>query len=210
MAGKQQNGNLLLNHWPLALTLSGATIVICLLITFIGSDIDALRLALLVSARVAQILFLAAFVASSLFLVWRHRFSHWLLRNRRYFGVSFAAVFTLHAIGIWYRTLVDAQFAAELEPFVVKHGAFFLGVALVMAFTSTNAAQRGLGVVWTVLHTVGSYYIFLIFFATEVQRVAEAFWPYGIYFLLMCFVLLLRLARIGSKLRKRFAAGVAQ
>lgn len=61
-----------------------------------GSGQDGLGVALRATARSSVVLFALAFSASSLFAISRNPATTWLLKNRRYIGVSFAASHFIH------------------------------------------------------------------------------------------------------------------
>ena len=129
-----------------------------------GTDDAGVRVLIRATARTSLALFLLAFVASSLRRLWRTDFTAWLLRNRRYVGLSFAVSHGLHLVAIvmlargwpeslWGQTPATTLYAGGL-------GFVFVGL---MAATSSDAAVRAMGRGWKRLHAVGAWYLFLIF-----------------------------------------------
>ena len=92
--------------WTISLWLSCSLIIMtALIIVFGGWNEAGLRTLVRSSAQTSATFFLLAFSASSLRSVWPTPFTHWLVRNRRYIGVSFGVSHFLHlaallAIGI--------------------------------------------------------------------------------------------------------------
>jgi sulfoxide reductase heme-binding subunit YedZ len=64
------------------------------------------------TARTSFVLFSAAFIASSLRALWPAPSTRWLLANRRYVGVSFAASHAMHLLAIVAVARVAADFRA--------------------------------------------------------------------------------------------------
>ena len=93
------------------------------------------------TARTSLALFGAAFTASSLRSLWRTPATGWLLRQRRYLGLSFAFSHALHALAILGLALVlgDA-FEINLVTVIFGGGAYVM-IAL-MAATSSDRAVR--------------------------------------------------------------------
>ncbi len=63
-----------------------------------GINEQGMRIAIRATARTSCILFLIAFVASALRRIWSTPLTAWLLKNRRYLGLSFAVSHTYHAL----------------------------------------------------------------------------------------------------------------
>ena len=96
-----------MNNWKL--TTSIGLIFIVFSITFflvLGFNEESLMLMLRISARTAIIIFLFAFLASTLVKIKSTNFTRWLLKNRRYIGVSFALVHTIHLGFIFMRHFI--------------------------------------------------------------------------------------------------------
>ena len=65
-----------------------------------GFTEEAIRAFVRNTARVSLVLFLLAFSASSVQAIFRRSWSAWLLRNRRYLGVSFAVSHAGHLLAL--------------------------------------------------------------------------------------------------------------
>jgi hypothetical protein len=66
-----------------------------------GINEEGMRMAIRATGRSSCLLFVSAFVASSLHLLRAVPFSTWLLKNRRYLGISMAVSHTYHAIALF-------------------------------------------------------------------------------------------------------------
>ncbi len=115
------------------------------------------------TAWLAFALFIMAFTASSIQILFPGSYGRWAMKNRRYIGLSFALVHFVHAgLVLSNLALTDAtRTVGELSGGGLAY--VFLGL---MALTSNNASVRKLGAKnWKRLHKIGSYYIWLIFVA---------------------------------------------
>ena len=153
----------------------------------------SMRIAIRATARTSCILFIAAFVASSLRHFNSSKFAKWLRANRRYFGISMAISHVFHAIAI-----IGLAILAYDPDLANDHGGnlgyFFI---ITMAFTSfkttaTFLGERG----WKILHTVGMYYLWLAFIYIFGSRITECIPIYLPFILLLAVAMLLRLATI--------------
>jgi hypothetical protein len=136
-----------------------------LILTLSGAGETGLRSVIRATARSSLTLFLFAFTASSLARLWRTPLTSWLLRNRRYLGVSFAISHSAHMVAIAALAVEVPGFGAD--PFTTVFGTLAYLVILAMAATSFDRSAAWLGRSrWKRLHTVGSYYIWLIFLVT--------------------------------------------
>jgi len=104
--------------------------------------------------------FLLAFTASSLAVLWPGPSTRWLLANRRYIGLTFAAGMAWHFSLVAY---VFWSFGNPLSPFSTATdltGAVFV---LLLTVTSSQWAVRRLGAAnWRRLHKTGVYVIWLL------------------------------------------------
>jgi sulfoxide reductase heme-binding subunit YedZ len=84
---------------------------------FHGIDEQGMRMAIRATGRTSTILFLSAFVASSLHKLWSTPLSVWLLKNRRYLGISMAVSHTYHAIALFGLWIVTSGAAPSIRTF---------------------------------------------------------------------------------------------
>ncbi|WP_262691860.1 ferric reductase-like transmembrane domain-containing protein [Kordiimonas aestuarii] len=136
-----------------------------------GSYVAALPYIMSPTAQMGFVLFFFAFTASALARLAPGPGPKFLMRNRRYIGLSFALVHFVHG-GIVLSNLALTEASRGIPELMVGGLAYlFLGL---MALTSNNASVRKLGAKrWKRLHKVGSYYIWLIFVVTSLGRVAS-------------------------------------
>ncbi|MEG4318669.1 MULTISPECIES: hypothetical protein [unclassified Microcoleus] len=145
-----------------------------------GVDEPAMRLAIRATARTSCVLFLCAFVASALRRLWPNTFTQWLLKNRRYFGLSMAVSHTYHAIawsGLWFAT---SGASPGFDPLGIL-GYVFLFAMAVTSFERSAAwiGQRA----WKILHNAGMHYFWLAFtfeFATKIFKSAIVYLPWTV------------------------------
>ena len=127
---------------------------------------EEVRAAIRATAFTSAVPFLLVFAASSANRLWRTPFTAWLVRERRYLGLSVAASHLWHLVAI---VAFVARYAGGSEPIPavtkVFGGGGFVGLAL-MAATSTDAAQRTLGAAWRRLHWLGVYLLWIDFTVT--------------------------------------------
>ena len=133
----------------------------------LGLPFDAIPLAdhigymLRVTARIAFFLLLLAMIARPFRQL--TGIGSQLLRHRRYLGLAMAFVHTVH-FGYVIAFLKTSSEPLEMVTIIFGGLAFLL--TWIMAATSNNAAQRALGVWWRRIHTLGIYYVWLIFMNT--------------------------------------------
>ena len=169
---------------------------------WVGFQEDGWRLAIRWTARFSAALFLSAFLASSLRYVWKNRFTAWLLGNRRYIGVSFAASQGLHLIAIVGTAVVAPNFIKSLEPLALVGGSLGYLFVIALTLTSFDRSTRALGPKWWHrLHSTGMYYLWLVFAFTYVGSASHS----RLHFGLAIFFLAALLFKLGVKWKKRSA-----
>lgn len=137
---------------------------------FFGLNETGYGLAARYTVRVSFPLFLLAYLARPLARLWRHDASRWLLRNRRYLGLSFALAHTIH-LAAFTALFVHLGVAPGIETLIGGGGAYL--VMFLMAATSNNASLRTLGPNWRRLHLFGMHYLWFIFAFSYFGRLAE-------------------------------------
>ncbi len=135
------------------------------ILAVLGWNEEGVRTVVRASARASLTLFLLAFSASGLRRLWRTQASAWLLRNRRYLGVSFAVSHALHLMSlIVLGSLFPDRFYRDLNPVVPVAGSIAYLFVAAMAATSFDRSAAWLGPRrWKLLHKTGGYVILAVF-----------------------------------------------
>jgi methionine sulfoxide reductase heme-binding subunit len=126
------------------------------------------------------VLFSLAFVASSLNSLTRWRGARWLLRNRKYLGLAFAASHTVHAgFIVSYAAIAPADFWAGRTPVGLVVGTLAYLLLLAMVVTSFDGPRRRLGArAWKILHTTGMYLFWVVFLFSFAAKRAAGYEPF--------------------------------
>ena len=165
--------------WALTGTITLAVLAASALVhVAAGGGTDGFRAAIRLTARTSLVLFLMSFAASSLARLTPSPLTRWMIRNRRYLGVSFAMSHVIHAAAIIALVRADAALFWQLSTIgsVVTGSTTYLVIAL-MAATSFDAAVRWIGPrVWRSLHWWGAWYIWVSFVFTNGKRVPMSLW----------------------------------
>jgi DMSO/TMAO reductase YedYZ heme-binding membrane subunit len=112
------------------------------------------------TARIGLPIFLLTYIASSAGRLWPESEIRAVWRNRRWWGLGFAACHTVHL----YALVKALEASGEVRTLasLVPGGIAYLMI-LLMALTSSDAAMRALGRNWKRLHSFGIHYVWLIF-----------------------------------------------
>ena len=168
-----------------------------------AADLDTVKRGLRATARLSLTLFLLAFAASSLRRLWPNRATGWLLRNRRFLGVSFAlSHFTHLGLLAALARLTPERFTADPAGLIPGFMAYLFLAA--MTATSTDRTAAWLGKTWwRRLHLTGSWWIWVVFAGAYAPKVARG--PgYVIAALALVAVAGLRIAaRLRARARRR-------
>lgn len=169
----------LVEGWTLTATISLAVLAASALVhVAAGGGTDGLRAVIRLTARTSLVLFVMSFAASSLVRLAPSPLTRWMIRNRRYLGVSFAMSHVIHAAAIIALVRADAALFWQLSTVgsVVTGSTTYLVIALMTA-TSFDAAVRWIGPrVWRSLHWWGAWYIWVSFVFTNGKRVPMSLW----------------------------------
>ena len=174
-----------LSRWSItALTAVVLAVIIVASAASQGATEEFVRVIIRATARVSVTLFLLAFSAASLRALFPSSATTWLIQNRRYLGVSFALSHFTHlgalfALGIWY----PHPFLDETDAITFAGGGLAYVFLAAMTVTSFAPPRRLIGErAWKILHTTGSYYIWLIFLNSYVARAVQdpAYVPFAL------------------------------
>lgn len=137
-----------------------------------GADgVESWRLAARWTARVGFPLFLVTYCASSLGRLAPSPLTRTLWRDRRWWGLGFAAAHTVHLFAL----IAYLKVSGDTRPPVVWAVAG-TGYALMyaMVLTSDEAAMRALGKNWRRLHTLGIHWLWFVFLASYAGRIMKS------------------------------------
>jgi sulfoxide reductase heme-binding subunit YedZ len=157
-----------------------------------GINEESMRMAIRATARTSCILFAIAFIASSVRKFWSNQISTWLLKNRRYLGLSFAVSHSFHALAIIGLAIVTPHTALKTD-----HGGN-LGYLFIFAMTATSfdrTAKLLTPNAWKLLHTVGMYYLWLaLTYAFSMRIIDGKSWLiYAPFIILLVLAMFLRI-----------------
>lgn len=168
---------------------------------FHGIDEQGMRMAIRATGRTSCILFLCAFIASSLRKLWSSPLSAWLLKNRRYLGLSMAVSHTYHAIALFGLWIVTAGAAPSSNPLGTL-GYILLITMSVTSFESPAAwlGKRG----WKILHTTGMHFFWLGLLFEYSFKLPKSMLIYSPFVILLVLAMMLRL--VASRKQKEVVA----
>lgn len=162
----------MLGGWPIVGWSTLAIGVLCgLLLLVLGAGEQGWRAVIRLTAKTSLALFTAAFVASSVRVLWPTPTTKWLLANRRYLGVSFAASHAIHLVGIIVLLRLAPDFAINTATLIGGGLAYVFLAAMTATSFDRTAAWLGARN-WRLLHRTGMYYCWFIFFISYAPRAA--------------------------------------
>jgi len=144
---------------------------------------ESIRWAMRLSVDTAFPFFFLAFIAASVNTLKSSGVSQYLLRNRRYLGISFASLFLLHGTLIYVLSqLYPEPFFSQLTDVLLYSGLLTFVVVALMAITSNDFSVKQLGrKAWSRLHKVLGYFIAIMFLLTYLGKLDQPFfWPYAL------------------------------
>jgi len=144
---------------------------------------ESIRWAMRLSVDTAYPFFFLAFIAASLHRLKPSALSKYLLRNRRYLGISFAALFLLHGTLIYVLSqLYPEPFFSQLTDELLYGGLLTFSLVALMAVTSNDFSVKHLGrKAWSRLHKLLGYFVAIMFLLTYLGKLDQLFfWPYAL------------------------------
>ena len=161
--------------FAIAAALAAATAIV---LTAVPDAVEAVRLVIRSTARISLALFLAAFLAAPLTRRWPSGSTRWLVRNRRWLGLSFAFSHLIHALAIVALVRLDPQLFWTLSnPVSVVGGSICYLFIAAMAATSFDRMVQALGPRnWARLHQTGSWIVWLVFVISNAKRIPGSVW----------------------------------
>jgi len=170
------------------------------------SPVDGVRGIIRMTARISFALFALAFTASASWHFWPNAVTRWQMRSRRHLGVAFALSQTVYVVALFsLGRIAPVELAAESNAATWIIGGLAYVFTVLMTLTSFESTMQLVSPrAWSVLHTVGWYYIWLIFasYYFSLATLVPAYIPAAV---LVALALVLRLAARVSKSRSRNA-----
>lgn len=201
-----------LEGWSIVAWAAGAALVIAgAALALEGAGEAGLRAGIRGTAKLSAAIFVVVFAASSWNALRPSAASKYLLRNRRYLGVSVAASMALHAALIAALAARDpAAFFAANDGVALVGGALGYVMMALMTATSFDRTAAWVGRAWWKrLHTAGMYFLWVIFVFSYAGQAAASLW-HGALALVLLGAVVLRIAAAVRRARgrgKRAGAG---
>ncbi len=178
---------------------AGVTLLVAAVLSTPHPGESELRVVLRVTALVSATFFLAAFTTSAWQRLRPSPTTRWMMRNRRYLGLSFAFSHFVHGLAIVALVRHLQAGWQSVPPATLAGGATGYAFIGAMAATSNDRAVAALGPWWHRLHTTGVYVLWVIFAFTYAGPIAVS--PFHAL-LTAAFV-----AALGFRLWGRFSTG---
>lgn len=155
-------------RWPVLVGLTLSLLAIAAGFQMGTDRVEDWQLAARWTARVGFPVFLLVYLASSLAKLSPGPLTRPLHRDRRWWGLGFAASHTVHLVALvtFLRISGEPRTLASLIP-----GGLAYVMILAMAATSNQPAMRAMGHNWKRLHRFGIHYIWLIFTLAYAGRI---------------------------------------
>lgn len=177
------------------------SVMFALILLIRGIDEQSMRVAIRATARTSCIIFVSAFAASGLQRIQSNKVTVWLVRNRRYLGISLAVSHAFHAIAIVGLIVVTSGSAYKSDP-GGNLGYLFI---IAMTVTSFNSTASWLGErAWKILHVVGMYYLWLAFTYAFSIKLEHSKFIYLPFLILLVLALIVRF--IGRSRRRKIVS----
>lgn len=191
--------------FPLWIAVVVSLLAIAIAVTFNATLLDLGGSLTRWTARFGMPLFLVSFAASSLRHFIKQPWTAHIMHQRRYWGLGFVIVHTVHMIGFTL-VVVNDEFDQTFADLAGGGGIYLL--MYLMAMTSNNWSMRKMGRYWRWLHLAGSHALWIGFTVAYTSRISGITiganfnaWDFVAASLLYA-VMLLRIAAIVNKRRR--------
>lgn len=134
------------------------------------NPVEGWQLAARWTARMGFPIFILTYAASSLGRLWPSDLTRRVWRDRRWWGLGFAACHTVHLYAlVTYNQMANQD--SSIQTLIGGGGAY--AIMYMMALTSNDAAMRAMGKNWKRLHTLGIHWLWFIFAFSYFGRIVE-------------------------------------
>lgn len=161
-----------------------------------GNDERSVRILIRWSAKLSAILFSFAFSLGAIHYFLKTSWLAKLLKNRPHFGLAFAVSHTYHlAFLIWLQNLIHPVFSLAKTSSLLAGGLAYAFLYLMTITTFSKVKSKIEPVRWRLLHLIGGYWIWIIFFNSYLKNAMNEERYYGLLAMLTA-VLLLRISHL--------------
>lgn len=150
----------MVKYWPTVLGLLAALAAVAFGLHSASDQPTQWLLAARYTARIGFFLLILTYSASSLVRLWPTDLTRSILRQRKYWGLGFAASHTVHLYALTKAVLLSST-PPSLATLI--GGGFGYVVLYAMALTSFPWAYKALGKWWKRLHSFGIHYLWFVF-----------------------------------------------
>ncbi len=193
--------------WQVVLLALGSSLLLYAFFFYsLGFTEEGTRACIASSAKISFTFFCLAFSASAVHRFTKNSFSFWWLMNRKYFGITFALSHLLHlSFLLVLQWVFHPVFDLAARQSLLAGGlAYFFAIA--MLITSFERFKTRLTRnQWKWLHTIGGYWIWMIFLSTYSKRLLNDGMAFAPFVVILAIVLLLRIANAAWKPMKPLA-----
>jgi DMSO/TMAO reductase YedYZ heme-binding membrane subunit len=184
--------------------------VLIMTVWFVLSDADlvnGLRTSIRATARSSFLLFLLTFVASSLAILIPAPLTSYLIRNRKFLGLSFAFSHLVHAIVIGLYAYFSEEYRSSFSTYDNASGFIGYGFIILMTLTSFKPTRRAVGETnWRILHTTGMWVFAYVFWKSNYELLSEGV-IYVIFLNIMSAAMVVQLmGKVARRVRKKPSA----
>lgn len=149
-------------------------IIIVLHISINGGSEDPVRIVIRYTARIAAFLFAIIFASSSVHHLIKSNTSASLVRYRPHLGIVFAVVHTLHLMSLVYlQYKIHPVFSLAKSSSLFAGGTAYLLMYLMLITTHPGVKLKMSLRSWRIIHLIGLYWIWVIFFNSYFKKVVN-------------------------------------
>ncbi|MFT5168880.1 MAG: sulfoxide reductase heme-binding subunit YedZ [Saprospiraceae bacterium] len=181
-------------QWQIVrLILLVALILFAIFLGVEGFTEKGVRLVIRWSAKFSVTCFSIAFIASAFHRWQQNSFSFWVFMNRKYFGISFAILHLMHlaALGV-LQYFFHPVFEKAATFSLIAGGMAYLFLVLMLLTSFERFSKLLSRKQWSLLHTIGGYWILAIFFSSYFKGVMRAEYWDLVFLVILILVLVFR------------------
>ncbi|NNE16682.1 MAG: hypothetical protein HKN51_16990 [Saprospiraceae bacterium] len=159
---------------------------------------EGFRIQIRWSAKIAALIFSVTFATSDLHYFLNNNTTKFLLKNRPYIGFTFGLVHLYHLLTLIYlQYTFHPVFTLAKKSSLLGGGLAYIFLVLMMITTFPSIRNKLDPKNWKALHTMGSFWIWIIFFRSYFNNVVEK----ERYYFVFGVVVLAFAVRVGKQIK---------